>query len=127
MKFFLSLLLIIISYRSQAQDILYFLPDSVEVILFNQIQVNKKIIPNSVFVFLEKNNDTYTVKLGNYDEGYDQKEIINLIHSCNRKAVINQYRIPILFDTDIAFCLNQNPVWDFVYTLSFLSNGKTIP
>ena len=126
MKYFLSLLLIIISYRSQAQDILYFLPDSVEVNIFNQIQVNKRIVPHSVFIFLEKNNNTYTVKLGNYDEGYDQKDIINLILTCNRKAVINQYRIPIILDTDIAFCLNQNSDWDFIYTLSFLSNGVII-
>ena len=126
MKRFLLLLLFLFSFRSQAQDILYFLPDSVEVNLYNQIQGNKRIVLNSVFIFLEKINNIYTVKLGKYDKGCHHKNIINLILNCNRKAVINQYRIPIIFDTDIAFCLNQNTDWDFVYTLSFLSNGVII-
>ena len=74
MKYFLSLLLIIISYRSQAQDILYFLPDSVEVNIFNQIQVNKRIVPHSVFIFLEKNNNTYIDILTNLKEATNRIE-----------------------------------------------------
>lgn len=103
MKRLLLLIVILFPSLCRAQEILYYLPDSVEIGLYNQIrQLGKESDIGSLFLMIEKRGDEKNVSLGVLNEE-NSAQLLNIVRTTNRKAVVNQYRLPVLFDTDLIF------------------------
>lgn len=87
--------------NAQKADILYYLPDSVEMKVYEYTSKQKS---NGKFycVLRSAGQDTFSVSVCQYYEK-DKKRLERWIFITKRKVVINKYRYPLLLDYDYTF------------------------
>lgn len=102
-KLFLAIFLCSFFINSNAQkaNILYYMPDSVEVLINEHISSQKS---NSNFYFILESigKDTFRINVCQYFNK-EKKRVEDWIFSTKRKVVINRNSYPLLLDYDYMF------------------------
>ncbi len=94
-----------IHVNAQTTDILYYLPDSVEMKVYDYTSKQKS---NTKFYFILRSTgkDTFSVSVCQYYEK-DKKFLERWVFITKRKVVINKDIYPLLFDYDYIFSTND--------------------
>ena len=90
-----------ISLNAQSSDILFYLPDSVEINVHNYISLQKS---NAKFycILRSEGRDTFSVSVCQYQEK-DRKNLESWVFITKRRVVINKWSYPLIFDYDYRF------------------------
>lgn len=90
-----------IGVNAQRTEILYYMPDSVEIRIHNYVSKQRK--SNDFYCFLEyAGRDTLNLKICMYSKR-EKKNLESWIFQTNRKVVINKYNYPLILDYDYMF------------------------
>jgi hypothetical protein len=98
--FVLLVFLPLSSYGQNKNDIIYLLPDSVEILVNNYM--HKFIHESNFYCILKESNRIYELSVCSYKE----KEKVNIpkyVLITNRKVLIGEIFIPIILDYDLKF------------------------
>jgi hypothetical protein len=89
--------------NSQTKDeIVYILPDSVEIIINNYVKACKEKNIDNFYLILEKKEMNYEITIASYNES-EKNNISKYVLKSKRKAIICNELIPIVFDYDFKF------------------------
>jgi hypothetical protein len=96
-------LLLLATLQSKSQEILYVFPDSVEKAINSYITKRPSDDKNTqYYVTLYKDQDVYTAYISPYPKSFNQNTS-KWIEASNRRVLINNARLPILFEVDYTF------------------------
>jgi hypothetical protein len=90
-----------ISLNAQTSEILFYLPDSVEMKVYSYISLQKS---NAKFycILRSEGRDTFSVSVCQYQEK-DRKKLESWVFITKRRVVINRCSYPLLLDYDYRF------------------------
>ncbi|WP_407033032.1 hypothetical protein [Polluticaenibacter yanchengensis] len=111
MRIILSLLLVLFAFKANAQDskIIYILPDSVELLLFNKT-TEDSVDCSKILYYLEKvKDDTMQITLIQFDKNKKTKSFASQLGMLtNRVVQIADKSYPLIFDYDFIFSTPNN-------------------
>ena len=88
------------SYGQNKNDLIYLLPDSVEIMVNNYM--HKFIHGNNFYCILKESNRTYELSVCSYKEE-EKANIPKYVLLTNHKVLIGEMLIPIILDYDLKF------------------------